>query len=173
MDRLLHRAEAFLLLTIIVFCHFKARLMTCIYEGFEQRIVASATLNMQRTIRSAPAVLSAMRVFHSLEIGQHIGIGPAARATLRPVIVIAGMATHIDHAVDRRRAANHFATRRDQAASTNMRLGLGRKSPIISFHIHGEGESGRHLDQRSDVRSAKFDHDNRMSAVFGEAIGHS
>ncbi|WP_443089272.1 hypothetical protein, partial [Xylophilus sp.] len=89
MDRLLHRAKAFLLLAVIIVSDFKARLLAGIDEGFEQRVITATTLNMQRTIGTAPAFLSAVGIFHPLEVGQYIGIGPAARATFRPVIVIA------------------------------------------------------------------------------------
>ncbi len=172
MDRLLHRAEAFLLLAIIVFRHLETCLMAGLDKGVKQRIVALAALDVERAIGAAPAILSAMRVFHALEIGQHIGIGPAARAVFRPVVVIPGVAAHIDHAVDRGRPAQHLAARRYEAAPADMRFRLGGKAPVIGFHVHGEGEGGRHLDQRADIRHAIFYDDHRITPVFRQAIGH-
>src|SRR5690606_12916894 len=100
-DRLLHRAKALLFLAIIVFRNLETGLLSGFHKGVEQRIVASAALDIERAIGAAPAFLTALRILHPFEIGQHIGIGPAARAAFRPIIVILGVAAHIDHAVDR------------------------------------------------------------------------
>ena len=79
MDCLLHRAKAFLLLAIVIFSDFKACLLARLDKGMKQRIVTFAALHVKRAAGAAPAFLSAARIFHALEIGQHIGIGPAAR----------------------------------------------------------------------------------------------
>ena len=52
------------------------------------------------------------------------------QAKLAPVVVIAGLAQHVNHAVDRRQAAHHFPARVVQAASIKARLRLGLEQPV-------------------------------------------
>ncbi len=54
-----------------------------------------------------------------------------------------------------------------------MRLWFGGKAPVIGFHIHGEGKGGWHLNQRANVRAAKFNDNNRVPAIFRQPVGHS
>src|SRR5690606_33512212 len=82
MNGLLHRAEAFLLMAIIVGGDRKARLAASFDEGGEQRIVAPAALDMERTVGAAPAGFALGGVLHADEVGQHVGMGPAAGAEL-------------------------------------------------------------------------------------------
>ena len=51
------------------------------------------------------------------EIGQHLGIGPAAQAELAPVVVIGGLAPHRDHGVDGGGATDHLAAGIGQRAA--------------------------------------------------------
>src|SRR5262249_30504625 len=64
----------------------------------------------------APFAADAMRVAWSeamilvaLEKGQHVVPAPAGQAELAPVIVVGGLAAHVDHGIDSGRAADHLA----------------------------------------------------------------
>src|SRR5207245_2855443 len=46
-----------------------------------------------------------------LEIGEYVVPAPSGQAHLPPAVVVGGLATHVDHGVDRRTAADDFATR--------------------------------------------------------------
>ncbi len=48
-------------------------------------------------------------ILRLLEIGQHVVPAPARIAELAPVVVVARLAAHVDHAVDRGAAAEHAA----------------------------------------------------------------
>ena len=138
MDRLLHGAEAFLLGAVIVLRQLEASLRASLDKGRVERILAGAALDVKRAVRAAPAALAAMRVLHALEIGQDVGKAPAGRAGLGPVVEVAGVAAHIDHAVDGGRAAQDLAARRGKHAAAEMRLRLGGKAPVVEAHIHRE-----------------------------------
>ena len=104
-DGLLHRAEAFLFLAVVIFGCLITRLFPSLDKGGKQRVLARSPANMKRAICAAPSLITAMTIcvprLHPFEIRQNIGITPAIRARLGPVIVIHRMAAHIDHAVDR------------------------------------------------------------------------
>src|SRR5690606_35753709 len=136
-------------------------------------VLTFAASDMKRTIGAAPAFLTAVRVFHAFEIGQHIGKSPTLRTHFSPMIKIACMPTHIDHAIDGGGPAQYLAAWCDELPAAKMRLRLGRETPVISFHIHGERQSRGHLDQRANIRATKFHDNNGMFAVFRQAIGHS
>ena len=53
---------------------------------------------------------------------QHVVPAPAGEPKLAPVIVIGRLAAHIDHGIDRGRAADHLAARIIQAAAVESRL---------------------------------------------------
>ena len=126
---------------------------------------------MHRPVGAAPAFLAVDRTLHALEIGEHVGERPAGRALLGPMVEVAGVTAHIDHAVDRRRAADHLAARRGENAAAEMRLGLGRKAPVVEAHAHRERQRGRHLDERAGVAAAILDDDDAVPAVLRQAVG--
>src|SRR5262245_55987555 len=100
MDCLLHDAEAFLLRAVIVGRGFESSLRARFDERLVERVPLPARPDMQRTAGAAPALLAAMRGFHALEVGKHVGESPAGRTLPGPVIEVAGVTAHIDHAVD-------------------------------------------------------------------------
>ena len=65
------------------------------------------------------------------EIRQDAAPGPVRLAgQLRPGVVVARLAAHVDHAVDRGASAQHPPARIAQAATVQPRLGLGRIHPV-------------------------------------------
>src|SRR5580658_5161741 len=65
-----------------------------------------------------------------LEERQHVVPAPAGEPELAPMIVIGGLPAHIDHGVDRGRAADHLAPRISEAAAVEARFRLSLKAPI-------------------------------------------
>ena len=172
-DRRLHRAKAFLLLPVVIGRHGIAGLTARFDEGIEQRVLPRAAGDVQRTVGTTERRIAriAMPAFHTLEIGQHIGIGPTIGALFGPMVKVTRMAAHIDHAVDRGRPANHLAARGGQNAAPQMRLGFGLKAPVVDPHVHGIGQRARHLDERPRIGTAEFD-DGDAAPGFGQTIGH-
>ena len=132
----LHRAEAFLLFAVVIGGIGPTGLLAGLDKGVEQGVLALAPCHVQRAVGAAKGGSAAVPGFHPLEIGQHVGVGPACRAAVAPVVVILAVAAHEDHAVDGRRPAQHLAARRGKLAPAQMRLGLSRESPVVSRHVH-------------------------------------
>ena len=75
---------------------------------------AGAAVGRRHAQRAVVAVIGigcALAVFGAAEVGQHIGIAPAAAARLRPAVIVTRMAAHIHHAVDGGGTAQHAAAR--------------------------------------------------------------
>ena len=171
MDGLLHRAKAFLLGAVVVVGQLETGLAACLDEGGVERVAARAALDVERPVGAAPSVLAALGVLHALEIGEHVGEGPARRALLGPVVEVARMAAHIDHAVDGGGAAEHLAARGCEHAAAEMRLRLAGEPPVVAAHVERDRQRRRHLDQRAEIAAAIFDDDDRMLAVLRQAVG--
>ncbi len=71
-----------------------------------------------------------VEVFRLPEEWQHIVPAPALAAHLAPLVVVAGLAAHIDHAVDRGAAAKHLAARIADGATVQARLGFRLEAPV-------------------------------------------
>ena len=71
-----------------------------------------------------------------LEVGQHVVPGPAGIAHLPPQVVVARLAAHVDHAVDRRAAAEHAPARIVEAAAVEARLRGGLEAPVGARVAH-------------------------------------
>ncbi len=104
-DRLFKGAKPLLLLPVIVGGHRITCLPPRFDKGMEQRVGARPARDMQRTGAAPPGRIAAMPAimpaFHPFVVGQHVGKGPTARASLRPMVKVMRMPTHIDHPVDR------------------------------------------------------------------------
>ena len=113
-----------------------ARLLARLDEGGIERIAHVAAAGVQRPVAAAIPVRAMRRCLRLSEIGQHVAIGPAACSASVPAVEIRRIAAHIDHAVDRGRAAQNLAARHMQAAVVQVRLGLRMEPPVVLRRIH-------------------------------------
>ncbi len=165
-DSLLHRAEAFLLGAVVVGRLLEPGLRARFHEGVVERIGPRPARHVQRPVGAAPVrSLGAVPVLLALEVGHHVGPAPAVGAHLGPGVKVARVAAHVDHAVDRRRAAQHLAARHGQPAAAEVRLGLGAVAPVVACHVHRIAERRRHLDERPPVAAAVFQHQHRVARL--------
>ena len=141
-----------------------------------QRDVALAAGDMQRSAFAAPIGIAALAalvpILHAQKIGQHIGVGPPFRPALGPMVVIACMATHIDHAIDRGGATDHLAAGAGQLPPAQMRLWFRAIPPIIEGHIHRIGECAGHLNEWSRIAAPIFEHDHGILTIFRQPGRH-
>src|SRR5579872_675490 len=110
-DRKIIAAEAFLLLAIEIVIDGVARLPAGFDEQVEERILAARAANGQRPPGAMKGVAALDMAFRLAKVWEDFRIAPAGKAELRPAIVIAAIAAHIDHAIDRRGAAQRLAAR--------------------------------------------------------------
>ena len=174
-DRRIEGPKSFLLFTIIVASCLVSGLFPSLNKGQCQRVLTRTTRNMKWPITAAPIRITAMSTavpaFHPLEVRHDVRERPPLRTAFRPMIIVHRMATHVDHAVNGGRTTNHLATRCDEFAPIKMRLRFCFHPPIVHLHIHGIGQCRWHLNQRTTVPTAVFDHEHVL-ARLSQTIGH-
>ncbi len=106
------------------------------------------------------------------EVGQHFGVGPALASGIGPVVIIGGVATEIDHPVDRAAAADHPPTRHRDRAARHARLRDGGEIPVRFLAPDCGGDKAGDMDERMAVMPARFEHADRTARVFPQPRGH-
>ena len=127
--------------------------------------------DVQRASRAMIFVVVAFVVLRLPEEGQHLAIAPALVAELAPVVVVGGVAAHIEHGVDRRGAAQRLAARPVHAPVVAMLLRHCLVAPVVGRVLAQAGEARRHLELEGGVRRARFEDQDAQRHVFGEAVG--
>ena len=146
------------------------RLSPGLKAGLVQRMIGPFSPgHRQRTACAMKRIGAIDKVFRAFEIGQHLRKRPPVQPHLPPLVIIAWMPPHIDHAVDRRRPTQPLATRLPQAPSVHMRLGLGPETPVVHrFLLDQRAHPGRHPHQHRRVWPAGFQHQHFHLRVFAQ-----
>src|SRR5450830_253612 len=80
------------------------------------------------------------------KVRQHLLVTPATATLGGPLIVVAGVTTDIDHAIDRRRAAQGAPARRADPPPVEAGFGLGQIAPVITTAADDDAHRRRHID---------------------------
>ena len=173
LDGHVHRPEALLLEAVVILGLQIAGLDTGLDEGAVERVEPHvvAVVGRQRPVAAPVVVVAGAPGLGAAEIGQAIAVAPVGGAALLPLVKVAGVAAHIDHAVDRRRAADHLAARAVKPAAVHMGFWLGLELPVVALHVHRDRQRGRHLDEDAAVAAAGLEHEDAARRVLGEAVG--
>ena len=170
-DRHVHGAEALLLVAVVVRGLRVAGLLAGLDEGAVQRVLHPvAVAGAKRPLGAAVRVAAAGPGLGLAEVGQAVAVGPAGRALGLPLVEVAGVAAHVDHAVDRGRAAQHLAARAVEPAAVQVGLGLGLETPVVARHVHRDGERGRHLDEDAAVAAPRLEQQHAGAHVLAQAV---
>ena len=160
-----------MLRAVVVFGHREARGLGGVEPGVVDGIGGLGEFGADRPVAAAPRIGAALPGLATPEIGQHVGIGPAARTLLRPAVVVAAIAAGIGHHVDRGRAAQHLAAHRLDLAAVHVRLGLGAVAPVEHVVFVHLAHAERDMDERMEVAPARLDQQHTRRAVLAQAIG--
>src|SRR6266851_5426907 len=88
------------------------------------------------------------------------------------MVEILGLAADIDHAVDRRRAAEHFAARPEHTAVGGAGVGLGLVAPVDTGVSEGLAEPQWDMDPAVGVLAAGFEKHHPDRRIFAEPRRH-
>ena len=105
-----------------------------------------------------------------LEHRQHVVPAPAGEAELAPVVVVGGLAAHVDHGVDRRRAADHLAARIVQRAAVEAGHRFGLEHPVRARIADGEQIADRDVEPDPVVAAAGFEHQHAVVRIGRQPI---
>ena len=147
--------------------HFLSRLD----EDIDQRVGFGKILHIQGAALAMGGIGTALVMFGAHEIGQDLVPRPAPAAALRPGVVIAAVAPDIDHAIDRRRPAQHLAARPEQAAAVHMFLRLGLEIPVHGFPADQHFHARRHMDEGIPVTAAGLEQGDFHRGIGRQAMG--
>src|SRR5262249_27233674 len=95
LDGPLGEPEALLLLAVVVLGERPVRLARRIEPAIEQGIAVARADDGERPVAASPGVLALLPALATLEVGQDLGVRPAAAAVLRPPVVVAAVAAHV------------------------------------------------------------------------------
>ncbi|MNV79421.1 hypothetical protein D3C71_1729740 [compost metagenome] len=96
---------------------------------------------------------------------QHVIPAPAGTAHLSPEVVVAGLAAHVDHAVDRRAAAEQFSAWVAERAAVQAIFLLGRKTPVSARVVDAVEITDRDMDPVVVVIAAGFQKQDAIARV--------
>ncbi len=174
-NRAVHRAEAFLLVTVEVVGARVTGLHAGFDHGAEQRVVAGLGRgHADRAIATVEVVGTDVTGFGFFEVRQAVGVRPVFEAgQLGPAVVVHGVAADIAHAVDQRRPTQALAAPAFHATVVHVWLGIGLVSPVVATALQWKGQGGRHLGTKIQavVRAAGFEQQYGDASVFGQARG--
>ncbi len=87
------------------------------------------------------------------------------------MIVVARLAAHVDHAVDRRAAAEHAAARVIEGAAIQPGLGLGLEAPIGARIVLRIEIADRHMDPDVIVAAAGLEQQHADVGIGRQPVG--
>jgi hypothetical protein len=129
-------------------------------------------LDLQGPAGTVKLVAAALVVLGFLEVGQDRVVVPAVAAALAPLVIVGGVAAHIDHAVDRRGAAQDLAARLVHHAVVELWLGLRVEHPVDLGIVVGLVVAERDVDPGIGVARAGLEQQHAILAVLAETPRH-
>ncbi|MCY1372652.1 hypothetical protein D9M69_598740 [compost metagenome] len=109
-------------------------------------------------------------IFTLLEQWQYVSPAPARIAVGGPAVVIAGLAAHVDHAVDRGAAPQHLAARVAQGATLQARLRFGLEAPVGARVADAEQVTHGDVNPRIVVAAAGLEQQHAMLRIGRQSI---
>ncbi len=141
-------------------------------EGLAERVAPVDVGDREVAFAAAVGgVAIAEAALHALEVGEHIGVAPAAIAELRPGIEVHALAAIVDVAVDGAGAAERLAARRGDASAAGPLARLHPVEPVHARVVVGLDETGRNMDEGVPVAGAGLQHQHGRRAVLAQPVG--
>jgi hypothetical protein len=111
-------------------------------------------------------------VFVQLEVRQRVFPAPGHVARqLRPLVVVARLAAHVNHAVDAGAAAQRLAARIAQRPAVQAGVGLGVVEPVGARVADAVQVAHRDVDPVVVVLAARLDQQHALGRVGAQAVG--
>ena len=134
-----------------------AALLGGLAPGVENLPAHAPLLDAQLAAAAMELIGAVLIVFGALEHRQHVVPRPAAQALRGPVVVVGLLSAHVDHRVDRRAPAEHFAARVADAAAVQARVGLRYVAPIGARIADRVEIPDRYVDPEVVVLAARLE----------------
>ena len=130
--------------------------LSSISPGIKNFEINPTFLDRKLSTNAMKLITTVLVVFRLFEDRQYIIPGPAAVAELRPVVVVAFLASHIDHGVNRTTAAQAFAAGIVDTAVVQTGIWLDFIAPVGARVIDGKKVARRDVDPEVVILFAGF-----------------
>ena len=110
-------------------------------------------------------------IVQALEDGKDIVRAPAGQSQLPPLVIVAPLAAHRDHGVDRGGTADHLAPGIFQGTAVQARLRLGLEHPVAARIADGEQIADRNVKPDPIVLPARLEQQHPLGGIGGQTIG--
>src|SRR5687768_13208751 len=140
-------------------------------DGVEDRPVQALAVNAPFAARAVRLVRAVHIILVLAEERQHVVPAPALVAELAPLVIVARLAAHVDHAVDRGAAAQHLAARIIDRAPAEPRFGFGLEAPVGARVAHAIEIADRDVDPEVVILAAGFEQQHGDIGIGGQAVG--
>ncbi len=127
----------------------------------------------QRSARAAPSIGAREVVFHSPIDGKHVRRRPARIAECRPRVEIGRLSAHVNHGVDRARAADDAAARPIGRSPAGAVIGFGLVTPIEFRMVEGLAVADRHPDPEIEVGTARLEQQHPHRGIGAQPVGEN
>ena len=165
-DRQLHPTETVLTSAVIIIGPGMAGRAGGVPDALDQRVGVFRGDGGQRAAGAAIRIRPALPILLAAEIRQHLLVRPFAKASLRPALIISGVAAHVGHRVGRGTTAHDLAARTLDDAVVERRFGGGGKAPVMQLLGVDLAPAERYRDQRITIPAAGFQQQHPGVRVF-------
>ena len=170
MGHLVH-AHAFLSGAVEVGVVRVTGLLASFDEDRAEAVRAGEVFHVQRAANGVKSIRAALVVFCAFEVGQNLVEGPTGVAFSGPGVVVAMLATRVNHRVDGAGAAQHLAPGLVTFAAIEARLRRGFKLPIGVAGFGQQRQARRAVDQHAFVNATGLQQNHLDGGVFREPGG--
>ena len=120
--------------------------------------------------RAVPVRASAVVVLMAQEMGLHVLPAPAFEAELAPAVIVGRLPAHVDHAVDRRTAAERLAARIGDGPAVEAGLLLGHEHPVRTRIVERVEIADRDMEPDPVVLAAGLEQEHAMAGIRGQPV---
>ena len=164
-------AAAFVVAAVEVVGLGDADLRCRLAKGIEDLPTDARLLDAPLAAGAVRLVGAGREILAALEVGQHVVPRPAGVAELAPLVVVARLAAHVDHAVDRRAAAQHLAARVGEGAAVEAGLRLGLEAPVGASVAHAIEIADGNVDPDIVVAPARLEQQDADGRIGAQPVG--
>jgi hypothetical protein len=165
-------AQAFLFDPVEVVVDRETRFASGVQIDLMDRILGLQVRYMQGTSIAMKSVPDAAVVFAALEVRQKFVVRPTLIAQSRPMVVIAGVPTGVNHGIDGRGAAQAFAAWLVAPAAIQSHLRHSFKSVVVDAGRQHGHRCRRRVDQPAVALATRLQQHHLHISVFAQAAGH-
>ena len=139
-------------------------------KGLGERMLVAHVGHAERPAGAVEIVSAALVVLGFAEVRQHVIVAPAGIAELAPVIEVLGLTADVDQSVDRARAAERLAARRDDVAAVTLRLRLGLVAPVVTPVGEQLAVAERNVQPWMAVSGTRLQQQHAMPSGCGQPV---